>query len=813
MIRFDRYTERAQELFKDAQGLMEKQKQNQMDVEHIFYVLANKEGVGREILEAMGVQIPGLQKDIELLLQQKPSVSNTLGQQIFLTPRLELMHKAAEMEAERLKDEFISVEHVLIAISQDQNSALRKILAKHNITPEAIYWALSKVRGTQRVSDREAESKYQVLEKYSLNLTQMARQGELDPVIGRAQAIRRVAQILSRRKKNNPVLIGEPGVGKTAIVEGLAQRMVSGDVPDMLKDRELLQLDLAAMIAGSKFRGEFEERLKAVIREIEQAKGRVIVFIDELHTIVRAGAVEGGSLDAANILKPTLARGTFQVIGATTLDEYRENIEEDAALERRFQKVFIEEPDTDETIAILEGLRPKLEAHHKTKITEAALSSAARLSSRYIGDRFLPDKAIDLIDEAASKLRVDRSFAPEIKDLTEKIERIEKQIPNVDAKTAKELKRRLTQLQQEKIKGEAEREKRRTAENVVDADDIAEVISQWTGVPVEQMFAEERERLAHMEDHLHKRVIDQEDAIKAIANAVRRSRAGLKDVKRPIGSFLFLGPTGVGKTELSRALAEFLFGDENALLRLDMSEYMEKHTVSRLIGAPPGYVGYEEGGQLTEAVRRRPYQVILLDEIEKAHRDVFNVLLQVLDDGRLTDGHGRTVDLKNTLIIMTSNLGSELINARVPQLGFDAGNEAHESTYQEIRERVLGQVKTFFRPEFINRLDGLIVFKPLTKEHLMKIVDLKLDILQKQLLEQEITIELTPAAKTLLADKGYNPLYGARPLQRVIQDEIENELALQIVDSKLNEGDKVWVDAEGGHFKIKAEKDTEMTVS
>ncbi len=811
MIRFDRYTERAQELFRDAQGLMEKHKQNQMDVEHIFYVLASKEGVGREILEAMDVQIPGLQKDIELLFQQKPSVSNTLGQQIFLTPRLELMHKAAEMEAERLKDEFISVEHVLIAISQDQNSALRKVLAKYNITPEAIYWALSKVRGTQRVTDREAEGKYQVLGKYSLNLTQMARQGELDPVIGRAQAIRRVAQILSRRKKNNPVLIGEPGVGKTAIVEGLAQRMVSGDVPDTLKDKELLQLDLAAMIAGSKFRGEFEERLKSVIREIEQAKGRVIVFIDELHTIVRAGAVEGGSLDAANILKPTLARGTFQVIGATTLDEYRENIEEDAALERRFQKVFIEEPDTDETIAILEGLRPKLETHHKTQIKDAALSAAARLSSRYIGDRFLPDKAIDLIDEAASKLRVDRSFSPEIKDLTEKIARIEKQIPNADAKTAKELKRRLTQLQQEKVKKEAESEKRRTAENIVDADDIAEIISQWTGVPVEQMFAEERERLAHMEDHLHKRVIDQEDAIKAIANAVRRSRAGLKDMKRPIGSFLFLGPTGVGKTELSRALTEFLFGEESALLRIDMSEYMEKHTVSRLIGAPPGYVGYEEGGQLTEAVRRRPYQVILLDEIEKAHRDVFNLLLQVLDDGRLTDGHGRTVDLKNTLIIMTSNLGSELINARVPQLGFDADEEAHENTYQEIRERVLGQVKTFFRPEFVNRLDGLIVFKPLTKEHLMKIVDLKLDVLQKQLSEQEITIAVTPAAKKLLADKGYDPLYGARPLQRVIQDEIENELALQIVDGQLNEGAKVLIDADGSHFKMKAVKETEVT--
>ncbi|MBI1742516.1 AAA family ATPase [Candidatus Acetothermia bacterium] len=811
-MRFDRYTERAQELFRDAQGLMEKYKQNQMDVEHIFYVLASKEGVGREILEAMGVQVPGLLKDIELLLQGKPSVSNTLGQQIFLTPRLELMHKAAEMEAERLKDEFISIEHVLIAISQDQNSALRKILAKHNITPEAIYWALSKVRGTQRVSDREAEGKYQVLEKYSLNLTQMARQGELDPVIGRAQAIRRVAQILSRRKKNNPVLIGEPGVGKTAIVEGLAQRMVSGDVPDTLKDKELIQLDLASMIAGSKFRGEFEERLKTVIREIEQTKGRVIVFIDELHTIVRAGAVEGGSLDAANILKPVLARGTFQVIGATTLDEYRENIEEDAALERRFQKVFVEEPEIEETIAILEGLRLKLEEHHKTKITDAALSAAARLSSRYIGDRFLPDKAIDLVDEAASKLRVDRSFAPEIKDLTEKIARIEKQIPTADAKTAKELKRRLASLQQEKTKKEVEREKRRTDENIVDVDDIAEVISQWTGVPVEQMFAEERERLAHMEDHLHKRVIDQETAINAVANAVRRSRTGLKDVKRPTGSFLFLGPTGVGKTELSRALAEFLFGDENALLRIDMSEYMEKHTVARLIGAPPGYVGYEEGGQLTEAVRRRPYQVILFDEIEKAHRDVFNVLLQVLDDGRLTDGHGRTVDFKNTLIIMTSNLGSELINQRVPQLGFDVtSDEAHESTYQEIRDKVLGEVKKFFRPEFINRLDGLIVFKPLTKEHLMKIVDLKLEVLQKQLTEQEITIEVTPAARALLAEKGYDPLYGARPLQRVIQDEIENELALQIVDGKLKEGAKVLIDAEGSQFKMKALTGSEVT--
>ncbi len=830
MIRFDRFTEKAQEVFRDSTDLLEKHKHNQLDIEHIFYTLAAKEGIGQELLQEMGVPIPGLLKDLELLLGEKPSVSTTVGQQIYITPRLEMLVKSAQVEAERLKDEFVGVEHLLIAISQDPNTALRRVLYKYGITPEAVYQALSKVRGAQRVTDREAESRYKALERFSINLTAQARDGKLDPVIGRSREIRRAVQILSRRKKNNPVFIGEPGVGKTAIAEGLAQRIVAGDVPETLKDKELVQLDLAALVAGTKFRGEFEERLKAVINEIESAKGKMVVFIDELHTVVGAGAAEG-AIDASNILKPVLARGTFQVIGATTLDEYREHIEQDPALERRFQKVLIEEPSLDETIAILEGLRTKLEAHHNVKITDSALRAAAHLSARYISDRFLPDKAIDLLDEAASKLRVDRTFAPEVQEITEKIKLLEGRLRNLtsppsppspllhphlqplspgrergargEGLTAQQIEKELERLQAEKARREAEHSEKARSAPVVTDREIAETVALWTGVPVEQMVEGERERLAKLEERLHQRVIDQNDAVTAIAQAVRRARAGLKDAKRPAGSFLFLGPTGVGKTELSKALAEALFGDENALLRFDMSEFMEPHSVAKLIGSPPGYVGYEEGGQLTEAVRRKPYRVILFDEIEKAHRDVFHILLQVLDDGRLTDGHGRTVDFKNVIVLMTSNLGSEQIVTKTTQLGFvSERSDAHEKSYQEMSERVLDEVKKFFRPEFINRLDGMIVFRPLSKENLSQIVELKLEALRKKLAEKEISLEVSASAKALLAEKGYDPLYGARPLQRVIQDEIENELAMQIVENKLKEGDTVRVDAGDGKLVI-----------
>ena len=819
MIHFDRLTEQAQGLFRDASELLSQYKHNQLDVEHLFYVLASEEGVGREILDESGVPIDGLIKDIDGLLKGKPTVSRGTGQQIYVTPRLETLVQSAENEAGRLKDDFVGVEHLLIAITRETNAQLRKVLDKYGLNPELVYNALQKVRGSQRVTDRDAEERYQILERYSIDLTEMARAGKLDPVIGRSREIRRAAQILSRRKKHNPVLIGEPGVGKTAIAEGLAQRMADGNVPDTLKDKTLLQLDIASMVAGAKFRGEFEERLKAAIKEIEAAEGRIIVFIDELHNVVGAGGAEG-AIDASNILKPPLARGAFQVVGATTLDEYRRHIEKDPALERRFQKVLIEEPSLEATVEILKGLREQLETHHELTITDEALETAAELAERYITDRFLPDKAIDLVDEAASKIRIDKTFTPQIEELDMRIRHITDDLEKSTegSRDRKRLSERLEELNAERERLQTEWTERRERAEVT-PEDVAEVVSLWTGIPAERMVVEERQKLSHMEDRLHSRIVDQTEAVHSISQAVRRARSGLKDPNRPVGSFLFLGPTGVGKTELSKALAWFLFDDEDAMLRLDMSEYMERHSVARLIGAPPGYVGHEEGGQLTEAVRRKPYQVILLDEIEKAHRDVFNSLLQVLDEGRLTDGQGRTVDFKNTLIIMTSNLGSELLTENA-KIGFDPNGNGHQlkqdetqASYDEMRSKVLGEVRKFFRPEFINRLDEILVFRPLAREHLRQIVELKLAELGEKLDDQGIDIEITDTAKDLLAERGHDPVYGARPLTRVIRDELENELANRLIDEELHEDDLVRVDVQDGEFVIERVRTTEPELS
>jgi len=776
-----------------SQELVRRYRHNQWDVEHILLALLEQEkGIAQEILRELGVDVEAVKRRVEAVLDTLPKLAYE-GTQIYATPRISLLLENANHEADRLKDEFVSTEHLFIAIAGEPRGQAVAILGAFGITQEKIYQVLLKIRGGHRVTDRQAESKYRSLEKYGHDLTEMARQGKLDPVIGREDEIKRVTQILARRTKNNPVIIGDAGVGKTAIAEGLAQKIAAEDVPDSLKGKRVVALDMGALVAGSKFRGEFEERLKAVLDEVRQANGEVILFIDELHTVVGAGAAEG-AIDASNMLKPALSRGELQCIGATTLDEYRKHVEKDKALERRFQPVFLAEPSVEATIEMLRGLRPRYEAHHKIKIDDSALVAAAKLSQRYVSDRFLPDKAIDLIDEAASKLRIEMESAPpEVKTLDQKMKHLldeeEAASQRRDYQKAAELKAERLRLEQQYNQAKTQWQQAKRIDGVVAADDIAQLISQWTGIPVSRMLETEADKLVHMEERLHQRIIDQEEAVTAVSEAIRRGRAGLKDPKRPIGSFIFLGPTGVGKTELARALAEFLFDTEDAMVRLDMSEYMEKHTVSRLIGAPPGYVGYEEGGQLTEAVRRRPYRVILFDEVEKAHLDVFNILLQLLEDGRLTDGHGRTVDFKNTVVIMTSNLGTEEFQ-RQP-VGFYPKEGADE---KRMRTAVEDALKRTFRPELLNRIDDVIIFHSLTEENLKDVVELLIREEGKRLGERSIKLNVTPEAKAWLVKRGYDQIYGARPLRRAIQRYVENPISSKILQSEFKEGDTITVD-------------------
>ncbi|MEE8469703.1 MAG: AAA family ATPase [Dehalococcoidia bacterium] len=789
------FTEQAQEVLAASQELVRRFRHNQWDVEHVLLALLQQEGgVTSEILKELGVEIDPVREKVEKALSGSPTVAYE-GGQIYHTPRIKELLRAASSEADRFNDEFVGADHLFIAIAGEQDGESAKILKESGVDRETIYGALQKVRGGQRVTDPRAETKYRALEKYSRDLTALAREGKLDPVIGRDEEIKRVIQVLTRRTKNNPVIIGEVGVGKTAIAEGLAQKIIADDVPDALKGRRLIALDMGSLVAGSKFRGEFEERLKAVMDEIRRAQGEIVLFIDELHTVVGAGAAEG-AIDASNMLKPALARGELQCIGATTLDEYRQHVEKDRALARRFQTVFVGEPSEEDTVEILKGLRPRYEAHHKIQISDSALTAAAKLSRRYISERYLPDKAIDLIDEAASKLRIDAEGAPpEVKNLEKKLKQLvdeeEAASQRNDYEQAATLKSQRLVLEEEHntVRGKWLQEKK--IDEVVDEEDIAEVVSKWTGIPVSRMLEGETGKLIHMEDGLHQRVIGQDEAIVAVSDAIRRARAGLKDPRRPIGSFIFLGPTGVGKTELARALAEFLFDEEEAMVRIDMSEYQEKHTVSRLIGAPPGYVGYDEGGQLTEAVRRRPYKVILFDEVEKAHPDVFNILLQIMDDGRLTDSHGRTVDFKNTVIIMTSNLGSQEFQRG--SLGFRHERQT-KTEQQRLKSSIEGALKKAFRPEFLNRIDEIIIFEPLNEEQIRQIVDLLMKEVQKRLDDRKITVILTDEAKAWLAREGFDPMFGARPLRRTIQREIENPLSRKIILGEFNEGDEVQID-------------------
>ncbi len=800
MMRFDRFTERAQEAAQRAAEIIQRYGHNQIDTEHILLALIEQpQGVVPQILEQLNVDADALSERLDYILRTSPK-ANIFGGgagQIFITPRVKRIIDLANEEANRLKDEYISTEHIFLAILNERSTPAARLLEGAGVTRERVYEAIQNLRGGQRVTDPQAETRYKTLEKYSRDLAQQAREGKLDPVIGRDGEILRVIQLLSRRTKNNPVLIGEAGVGKTAIVEGLAQKIATNDVPEILMGKKVIALDLGAMIAGSRFRGEFEERLKASIEEVQRSDGEIILFIDELHTVVGAGAAQG-AMDASNMLKPALSRGELQCIGATTLDEYHKHIEKDAALERRFAPVYVEEPSVDDTIEMLGGLRDRYEAHHKVSFSDEALVAAAKLSSRYVTDRHLPDKAIDLMDEAAAKLRVALySLPPELKELKSEIERLAAEEEQAglerDYERAADKKTERLRVEEQFNTGRDKWEQEHELDEVVDVNDIAEVVAQWTGIPVTQMMETESEKLLNMENRLHENIVGQDEAILAISDAIRRARSGLKNPRRPIGSFIFIGPSGVGKTELAKALAEFMFDDQEALVRIDMSEYREQHTVSRLFGAPPGYVGYDEGGQLTEAVRRRPYRVILFDEIEKAHPEVWNSLLQILDDGRLTDGQGRVVDFRNVVLIMTSNLGTEFIK-KAGTLGFlpSISDEEIRASHEKIEKAL----KSTFRPEFLNRIDEIITFSALSREQMREIVDLQMKEVEEQLSDHDLNVTLSPEARDWLAEIGYDPDFGARPLHRAIQKHLESPLSISLLSGEFSAGDSILVDVD-----------------